>query len=178
MMAAPNNPDNEGPADADQGRISPRASSVSHQAKWRFLLARLILLAGVVGLAGSVAWNWNEKTHGAVGAELAVFSTLGCGFSAGMALLVVGVTTGGPHAFSGILCSILFRTLGPLGLGVIWQVTHPDWPLQNFIEIHVPLFLVSLTVETILVVDIVSNFSSLSSAHPSGKDRITRKPHG
>ena len=137
----------------------------------RLLLSRLVLLAGVVGVAGLVAWVWNGKRHGAVGAELAIFSMVGCGCSAGMALLVVGWTAGGPHAISGILTSILFRTLGPLGLGGLWQVTHPDWPVQNLIEIHVPLFLVSLTVETILVIDIVSNFTSSSSAHTSGKDR-------
>ena len=157
MMAAPNNP-------AEGSLPGTRVS-------WRFLLARLVLLAGVVGLAGLIAWSWNEKRHGAVGAELAIFSMVGCGCSAGLALLLVGVTTGGPHAFSGILCSILFRTLGPLGWGLVWQVIHPEWPVQNLIEIHVPLFLVSLTVETILVVDIVSNSSSSSSAHSSGKDR-------
>ena len=96
---------------------------------------------------------------------------VGLGIKRWLLLLVVGVTTGGPHAFTGVMCSILFRTLGPLGLGAIWQVTHPEWPVQNLIEIHVPLFLVSLTVETILVVDIVSNSSSSSSAHFSGKDR-------
>ncbi len=164
MTAAPSNPDD----------VPPVVQRVS----WRFLLARLVLLAGVVGLAGLVAWNWNGKRHGAVGAELAIFSMVGCGSSAGLALLVVGMTTGGPHAFSGIMCSILFRTLGPMGLGLVWQAIHPEWPVQNLIEIHVPLFLVSLTVETILVVDIVSDSSRSSSAHFSGKDRTTRKPHG
>ena len=159
-MVAPNNPDD-----------APVTRTAVKRVSWRFLLARLVLLAGVVGLAGLIAWDWNGKKHGTAGAEFAIFSMVGCGCSAGMALLVVGVTTGGPHAYSGIMCSILFRTLGPLGLGAIWQVTHPEWPVQNLIEIHVPLFLVSLTVETILVVDIVSNSSSSSSAHFSGKDR-------
>ena len=176
-MEAPNSPDNEQQAEADRQGDSRTAALVNARLKWRILWPRLVLLAGVVGLAGLVAWEWNGKKHGAVGAEFAIFSMVGCGCSAGLALIVVGVTIGGPYAFSGILCSILFRTLGPLSLAVIWQATHPGWPMQNMIEIHVPLFLVSLTVETILVVDIVSNFST-SSENSSGKDRITRKPHG
>ena len=173
MMVDPSKPDGEGESTPPSAE-----ASTGHPVSWGFLWARLALLAGVVGLAGLYAWDWNGKKHGAAGAEFAIFSMLGCGCSAGTALLVVGLTAGKPHAFSGIMASMLFRTLGPLGLGGLWQMTHPDWPVQNLIEIHVPLFLVSLTVETILVVDIVSNSSSSSSAHLSGKDRITRKPHG
>ena len=93
-----------------------------------------------------------------------------------MALLVVGITAGGKHSFAGLMSSILFRTLGPLALGMIWHQTHLDWPMQNVIQIHVPLFLVSLTVETILVVDIVSSSSRLGSS--LGKGRTSRNMHG
>lgn len=143
---------------------------------WFTLTARLALLAGIVGAAGLVAWVQNEKAHGPAGAELAIFSTVTCGVSAGAALVVVGVTTGGQHAFAGLLVSILFRTLGPLGAGVVWRLSRPDWPVDNLIAVHVPLFLVALTVETILVVDIVS--TSSRSGTMLGKGRATRKMHG
>lgn len=91
-------------------------------------------------------------------------------------MLLVGVTTGGQHAFAGLLVSILFRTLGPLGAGVVWRLSRPDWSVDNLIAVHVPLFLVALTVETILVVDIVS--TSSRSGTMLGKGRATRKMHG
>ena len=178
MEADPENPDptslsGEGKA---QGLQTLGLNSLSAQpVSWRFLLARLVLLAGVVGLAGLVAWDWNVKKHGAAGADLVIFSMLACGGSAVAALLVVGCTVGGKHAFAGLMSSILFRTLMPMGLGVMWHETHPDWPVMNLVEIHVPLFLVSLTVETILVVDIVSNSSPGSFL---GKGRASRKLHG
>lgn len=177
MMAAPNTPDAEGHDGTDPSVSSTTTTSQNEIARLPFLLARLVLLAGIVGLAGLVAWNWNGKNHGAVGAELAIFSTVGCGCCAGLALLIVGLTAGGRRAFAGLLVSILFRTLGPLALGVVWRLIHPEWSIRNLTEVHVSLFLVSLSVETILVVDIVSNFTK-SSANSSGKDRITRKPHG
>ncbi len=163
------NPDFSNQAIPPQGRLTGRPVS------WKFLIARLVLLAGVVGLAGLVARVWNERQHGPAGAELAMFSMLACGGSAGAALLVVGCTVGGQHAFAGLMSSILIRTLVPMGLGVIWHETHPDWPVMNVVEIHVPLFLVSLTVETILVVDIVSKSSPGSFL---GKGRTSRKLHG
>lgn len=148
----------------------------SKSTPWLALVARLALLAGIVGVAGLVAWVLNEKSRGPAGAELAVFSAVTCGISAGAALLVVGMTAGGQQAFAGLLVSILFRTLGPLGAGVIWRLSRPDWPVENLIAVHVPLFLVALTVETILVVDIVSNSSR--SGTTLGKGRATRKMHG
>ncbi len=177
MMAGPNTPDAEERGGTDPNAASVAKTSQNQIARLPFLLARLLLLAGIVGLAGLVAWNWNGKKYGAVGAELAIFSMVGCGCSAALALLTVGLTAGGKRAFAGLLVSILFRTLGPLALGVVWRLMHPEWSIRNLTEVHVSLFLVSLTVETILVVDIVSNFST-SSAISSGKDRITRKPHG
>ncbi len=177
MMVAPDSPNIERPSGADSSVVSTATDPQKQIARWPFLLARLVLLAGIVGVAGLIAWHWNGKKHGAVGAELAIFSMLGCGCSAGLALLTVGLTTGGQRAFAGLMISILFRTLGPLALGVVWRLMHPEWSIKNLTEVHVSLFLVSLTVETILVVDIVSNFSK-TSANSSGKDRITRKPHG
>ena len=182
MEADPENPDptslnsEASPLGEAQGLQPLGLKSLSGRPiSWRFLLARLVLLAGVVGLAGLVAWVWNQKQHGLAGAELAIFSMLVCGGSAGAALLLVGCTVGGPHAFAGLMGSILFRTLVPMGLGVVWHETHPNWPVMNVVEIHVPLFLVSLTVETILVVDIVSNSSPGSFL---GKGRASRKLHG
>ena len=169
MEADPENPDPTREVTATQERRSGQPVS------WRFLLARLVLLAGVIGLAGLVARVWNERQHGPAGADLAMFSMLACGGSAGAALLVVGCTVGGRYAFAGLMSSILIRTLMPMGLGVVWHEGHPDWPVMNLVEIHVPLFLVSLTVETILVVDIVSNSSPGSFL---GKGRTSRKLHG
>ncbi len=179
MEAAPDNLDPIPPSSESQPNLpkasSPEGQSTGQRVSVGFLFSRLVLLAGVMGLAGLVAWVWNGKRHGPAGADLAIFSMLACGCSAGMALLVVGVTAGGQHAFAGLMSSILFRTLGPLALGLLWHQTHLDWPIDNLIEIHVPLFLVSLTVETILVVDIVSNSSPGSFL---GKGRSSRKLHG
>ena len=175
-------PENLDPSSLDPTNRDPASEATPPQERrtgqpvsWRFLLARLVLLAGVMGLAGLVARVWNERQHGAAGAELAIFSMWACGVSAGAALLAVGCTVGGSHAYAGLMSSILLRTLVPMGLGVIWHETHPDWPVMNIVEIHVPLFLVSLTVETILVVDIVSNSSPGSFL---GKGRTSRKLHG
>lgn len=162
-------PDGVAPSESREatlGRVLPRG----------FLFARLVLLTGVMGVAGLIAWTWNGKHHGAAGAELAIFSMVSCTISAGTALLVVGVTAGGNSAFVGLLSSILFRTLGPLAAGAAWQSSHPDWPTDNLIQIHVPMFFVSLTVETILVVDIVS--SSSPSKFAPGKGRAPRNMHG
>lgn len=145
--------------------------------KWTQVASRLLLLTGVVGLAGLVAWIRNGRIHGHAGAELALSSMLVCGGSAAGALTVVGMTAGGPRAFAGLLCSILIRTLVPLAFGVVWQVQHRDWPVRNLIEVHVSLFFVSLTVETILVVDIVcSSVRSASSLNvfTPGKGRDSR----
>ena len=158
---------------SEQGGVESTASQGLPRG---FLLARLVLLTGVMGVAGLIAWVWNGKHHGAVGVELAVFSMVSCTVSAGTALMVVGVTTGGKNAFAGLMSSILFRTLGPLAAGAVWQLSHPDWPTSNLIQIHVPMFLVSLTVETILVVDIVS--SSSRSRFAQGKGRAPRNMHG
>ena len=143
---------------------------------WSAILARVLLLLGVVGLAGLVAWNWNQTQYGAAGATLALLSMSSCGLCAASALILVGVTAGTPHAFNGVMGSILLRTLGPLGAGAAWQLARPDWPVDNLIAVHVSLFLVSLTVETILVVDIVS--SSSRSRFAQGKGRAPRNMHG
>ena len=186
MMTAPENPDPksedatkiEAVSAGEQGRVQLTAGQGLPRG---FLLARLVLLAGVMGVAGLVAWVWNGKHHGAAGAELAVFSMVACTVSAGTALMVVGVTTGGKNSFAGLMCSILFRTLGPLAAGAVWQLSHPDWPAGNLIQIHVPMFFVSLTVETILVVDIVSSSgrckTTLIESTP-GKGRAPRNMHG
>ncbi len=180
MEAAPSDPEPvkiSSEAESVVKELSPcGASLTARPVSWRFLLARMAVLAGAMSLAGLVAGMWNERRHGAVGAELAIFSTLGCGCSAGLALLVVGITAGGKHSYAGLMSSILFRTLGPLALGTIWHQMHLDWPMENVIQIHVPLFLVSLTVETILVVDIVSSSTRLGSS--LGKGRTSRNTHG
>jgi hypothetical protein len=176
MGEAPNKPDPSGPNSELPGKSLQAPLSGGRPVPIGILFSRLVLLAGVVGLAGLVAWVWNGKRHGPAGADLAIFSMLACGGSAGMALFVVGVTAGGKSAFAGLMSSILFRTLGPLALGLIWHETHRDWPIENLIEIHVPLFLVSLTVETILVIDIVSNSSRPGSV--LGKGRSSRNMHG
>ncbi len=170
MEADPENPD-----PTSREATPPQERRPGQPVSWKFLLARLVLLAGAVGLAGLVAWVWNVRQYGPAGAELAIFSMLACGGSAGVALLQVGCTVGGRYAFAGLMSSILFRTLMPMGLGVVWHETHLDWPVMNLVEIHVPLFLVSLTVETILVVDIVSNSSPGSFL---GKGRTSRNTHG
>jgi hypothetical protein len=186
-MVAPENPDPsnlcddvppvEGPPKDSQGLQPLGLNEFNGQpVSWGFLINRLVLLAGVMSLAGFVAWLWNGKHHGAAGAELAIFSMVSCTVSAATAVLVVGVTAGGKSAFSGLMSSILFRTLGPLAAGTFWQLSRPDWPTDNLIQIHVPMFLVSLTVETILVVDIVS--SSSRSRFTQGKGRISRNMHG
>lgn len=159
MAVGPENPDSHGT-----------------RTSWKALAARLALLAGFVGVAGLVAWVLNEKQIGKAGSELAIFSAITCGFSAGAALFLVGLTTGTQRAFAGLLISILFRTLGPLAAGLYWRLTRPDWPIDNLIAVHVPLFLVALTVETILVVDIVSTSSQTGLL--LGKGRATRKMHG
>jgi len=143
---------------------------------WRALVARLALLIGVIGAAGIVAWVFNERAMGPAGSQLVFFSMATCAVSAGAALFLVGVTTGTQRSFAGLLVSILFRTLGPLLAGLIWRLWKPDWPVSNLIAVHVPLFLVALTVETILVVDIVSTCSR--SGTMLGKGRATRKMHG
>ncbi len=75
-------------------------------------MARLALLAGIVGAAGLVAWVLNEKSRGPAGAELAVFSAVTCGISAGVALLVVGMTTGGQQASLGCWSQFCFELSG------------------------------------------------------------------
>ena len=181
-MMVPGSPDRKSEDAAENSEAAPAGEREGTQSTalpglhQGFLLARLVLLAGVMGVAGLIAWAWNEKHHGAVGAELAIFSMVSCAVSAGTALLVVGVTVGGKHAFAGLMSSILFRTLGPLAAGAAWQLLHEEWPVGNLIQIHVPMFLVSLTVETILVVDIVS--SSSRSRIAQGKGRAPRNMHG
>ena len=167
MVAVPENPE-----------VSSDASQEQRPAfcVWRVLLPRLIILFGVIGVAGAVAWRHNEKLYGSAGADPVIFSIVVCGVSAGSALAVVAFTANSAQAFNGILGSILLRTLGPLFGGLIWKVARPDWSPDNFFGVHVPMFLVSLTVETILVVDIVSN--SCQFITPLGKGRAERKMHG
>jgi hypothetical protein len=167
MVAVPENPELDSPASQQQ---RPSVSG------WRVFLPRLFILLGVMGVAGGVAWRHNEKRYGSAGAEPVIFSVVVCGVSAGSALAVVAFTANSAQAFNGILGSILLRTLGPLFGGLIWKVARPDWSPDNFFRIHVPMFLVSLTVETILVVDIVSNSSRFIT--PMGKGRAERKMHG
>ena len=174
MEATPQKAVDDGTASPSE--TSPLVPSAEGQVPWSVILARVSLLLGVVGLAGLIAWNWNEKQYGAAGATLALLSMSSCGLCSASALVLVGVTAGTPQAFNGVMGSILLRTLGPLGVGAAWQLTHPNWPVDNLIAVHVSLFLVSLTVETILVVDIVSNSSG--SETTLGKGRATRKEHG
>lgn len=184
MMTAPESPNpintSEPGSEEDLDGVAPHVNggaTAGRSLPRGFLIARLALLAGVMGVAGLIAWAWNEKRHGAAGAELAIFSMVSCTISAGTALLVVGVTAGGENAFAGVMSSILFRTLGPLAAAAVWQLSHPAWPTDNLIQIHVPMFLVSLTVETILVIDIVCSSDRLASSlidSTSGKGRAPR----
>ncbi|RLS52096.1 MAG: hypothetical protein DWH91_17490 [Planctomycetota bacterium] len=139
------------------------------------VVKRLLLLAGVMALAGVVVGYWNQEL-GATGPHLVWMSATCCGLSASAALILVAVTVSTSWAFQGILGSILLRTFIPLAMGIIWVVIHAEWSTKKLIAVHVPLFLVSLTVETILVVDIVSTSSRFGTM--LGKGRVSRKMHG
>ena len=151
-------------------------STPSETIGWLGILSRVSLLWGVVGAAGLVACVWNRRLFGEAGVELAVYAMVACGLFAGAALAVVGWTSGSSNAFGGILLSILIRSFGPISASFYWQASHRDWPVNNLIAVFVPIFLVALTVETILVVDIVS--TSSRSGTTLGKGRATRKMHG
>jgi len=135
------------------------------------VISRVVVLGVVMAVAGGIACIWAPHAR-----DLILYSSLACGGFAAVALMIVGLTAGQSASFSGVMVSIAVRTLGPLGALGVLKVQHPTTGFSDLATVFVPMFLVSLTVETILVVDIVSNSSDPATS--TGKGRAERKMHG
>lgn len=106
--------------------------------------------AVIVALAaiGSVA----RERQGDLGLEAAFLAALTCWLSAMAALLLAGRLRNTAHAVSGILGGTLMRTMIPLGVATAFQASGNALAQAGLFGYLVVFFLLTLTIETLLLV--------------------------
>ena len=122
-------------------------------------VAVLIALAAI----GSVA----QQRQGAVGLQAAGVAAFTCWFSATAALLLAGSLRNTAHSVSGILGGTLLRTMIPLAVAAASQASASPLAHAGLFGYLVLFFLLTLTVETLLLVWLLRPELKL----PAGKGR-------
>ncbi len=122
---------------------------------WKLLGMILFTAAILAGVSVVVAQGAFEK-HGTSGATASYVAAGLCWVTSTVALVVVFGFRKNSASVSGLLVSIIIRTLGPLCLGHALGRMFPDLAeagLFGFVVIH---YLVSLLLETVFAVRILS----------------------
>lgn len=111
-----------------------------------------LLLAVVVALAAAGAGYWAFARRGSLGATAVGVAAVTCWLAATAALLLTGSLRNTPHAVSGILGGTLVRMLLPLAVAVGCQVSAPAITQAGLFGYLLLFFLLTLVVETLLLV--------------------------
>jgi hypothetical protein len=143
--------------------------SLSHlKAKQRSLLRAIVVVSAVVFVGfvvlATVAW----QKHQSVGVLAAVLAATVCWASSVAALCLTYQTTGSPNALSGVLGGIMLRTGVPMAFAVVGSSANSQLAHAGLMGMTMLMFLLSLAVETLMAVGIVTasqtNGSNVSSA--------------
>jgi hypothetical protein len=120
-----------------------------------------MLIAAVV-LGSVVLGAYQYVEHGIAGIEAAAIAALTCGLSSLGALIVAGRLRGTPYAVAGQLGGSLFRILPPLVVVLLLQPRLPLVTAAGLFGCTVACFLLTLLVETVLLVRLVRSPSGAS----------------
>ncbi len=101
------------------------------------------------------AWT----SHGQAGLVAALIAGAVCLLAGIAALAITGLTRNTPNALNGILASILFRTMIPLGAAVVLSESNRSLAEAGIFGLFVWFYLLTLVVETLLSVRLVNSSS-------------------
>ncbi|MAG93603.1 MAG: hypothetical protein CMJ48_07620 [Planctomycetaceae bacterium] len=99
------------------------------------------------------AWS----AHGQTGLIAASLAGLVCLLAGIAALAVTGLTQNTPNALNGLLASILFRTMIPLGAVFALSKSNRSLAEAGIFSLFVCFYLLTLVVETLLSVRLVNS---------------------
>ena len=138
------------------------------QLKAKSLIKAIVVLSTVVFVAfvvlATVAW----QRHQSIGVLAAVLATAVCWSSSVAALCLTYRTTGSPNALAGVMGGIMLRTGIPMAFGIIGSSANSQLANAGLLGMTMLMFLLSLAVETLMAVGIVTasqkNSSNVSNA--------------
>lgn len=111
-----------------------------------FVLFAIVLAAWAI--VGVMAF----RRQGAIGLQATAIAAFTCWFSATVALVLAGILRDTPHAVSGILGGTLIRLMLPLAVAAGCQASNSVFAKAGLFGYLVLFFLLTLTVETLLLV--------------------------
>lgn len=146
-------------------------SSASHVARRSSpSLALACLLLGTTAVLAGVAAGWvGFHRHGLAGLAAVVAADVTCTLAAAAALVLAGSLRNTPHAVSGILGGTLVRMLAPLAVALGCRLTAPELVRAGLFGWLLLFFLLTLTVETLLLVWVLGFGGSVSGANRASK---------
>lgn len=111
-----------------------------------------LLLAAAVALAAAGAGYWAFARHGSLGATAVCIAAVTCWLAATAALLLAGLLRNTPHSVSGILGGTLVRMFLPLAVAAGCKIGAPALFQAGLLGCLLLFFLLTLVVETLLLV--------------------------
>jgi hypothetical protein len=119
-----------------------------------------LVLTLLMAIAGGLAVVVGHNKFGQAGIVTASIAGTVCWLSALAALLVVAMTTATPSALAGVFGAMALRSGIPFVSAAVLATLVPSLKSSGLIGMFLVFFLVSLTVETVLSVVIVSGPSA------------------
>ena len=132
------------------------ARQVAQRSKPSLTLASL-LLGAFACLAGLAAGCFAYSRQGAIALQAVAVADITCWLSATAALLLAGSLRNTPHAISGILGGTLVRMTAPLAASAGCKLLAPELFQAGLLGWMVVFFLLTLAIETLLLVGVVSS---------------------
>ncbi len=115
------------------------------------------LVAAVILLVLLPVSVWSVDQFGQPGLWSSTVAAIVCFVSAVAAIIVARALTATPNAVAGVLLSILIRTGGPLLAAVLLPRFFPILEQGRFFAVLLPLYMVTLFVETLVSVSLVEH---------------------
>ena len=138
------------------------------KAKQQSLIRAIVVLSAVVFTAFVVMAMLAWQRHQSIGVLAAVLATAVCWTSSVAALCLTYRTAGSPNALSGVMGGIMLRTGVPMAFGIIGSSANSQLANAGLLGMTMLMFLLSLAVETLMAVGIVSASQTHKSNVSSG----------
>ena len=133
-------------------------SPARHVARRSPSLMLACLLLAIAALVAGLAAGWFACIRqGAAGVAAVAVADACCSLSATAALLLAGSLRNTPHAISGILGGTLVRMTAPLAAAAGCKLVAPELFQAGLLGWMVVFFLLTLAIETLLLVGVVSS---------------------
>lgn len=128
------------------------------------------LLLAVAALVAGLAAGWFAYArHGSPGVAAVAVADVTCSLAAVVSLTIAYVLRGTPHAISGILGGTLVRMAAPLAVAVGCKLAAPELFQVGLLGWFLLFFLLTLCLETALLLWAVGFGGSVSGANSAPK---------